>query len=68
MLVTIKTFSHGFEAHVARAKLDSEGIPATLADEHMGNLLPISEVRLQVPEPYAQRAIEILSQDENTLD
>lgn len=64
MLVTIATFSHGFEANVARAKLHSEDIPATLADEHMGNLLPISAVRLQVPAVFAQRALEVLAQDD----
>ncbi len=33
-LVTIATFSHPTEAHIPRARLESEGIWAFLADEH----------------------------------
>ena len=38
MMVTIATFSFPYEAQIARAKLDSEGIPATVADEHTINM------------------------------
>ena len=33
-LVTIERFTTPWEAHVSRGLLESEGIPASLADEH----------------------------------
>tara|TARA_R100001143_G_scaffold755_1_gene2242 strand:- start:4968 stop:5165 length:198 start_codon:yes stop_codon:yes gene_type:complete len=38
MLKTVATFSFPHEAHIARAKLESEGIPALVADEHTINM------------------------------
>jgi predicted amidophosphoribosyltransferase len=36
-LVTVATFNYPLEAHLSRAKLESEGIKAFVADEHMIN-------------------------------
>jgi hypothetical protein len=68
MLVTISRYSMPYEAHIARARLDSEGIPAFVADEHTINMQwmysnALGGVRLQVPESYAEAAIEVLAED-----
>jgi hypothetical protein len=60
-LVVIATFDHPEQAHVYRAHLEAEGIPAFLFDEHMmtNNRLLTSAlggVRLAVPESAAKRA------------
>ncbi len=72
MLITVASFSFPHEAHIARAKLDSEGIPATLADEYTIGMQwlysnALGGVKVQVPEPYAQQAVEILAQDNSDL-
>jgi len=68
MLTTIATYSLPYEAQIARAKLDSEGIPAYIADEHTINMQwlysnALGGVRLQVPQSFAQQAIEVLAED-----
>lgn len=72
MLATVASFSFAHEAHIARAKLESEGIPAVLADEHTVNMQwlysnALGGVKVQVPPSCAQRAIEILAQDDSDL-
>ena len=59
------------EAEVMRSKLESEGIPCLLQREPAGAVFgitigPLGEVRVLVPEPLAERAIDLLS--ENTSD
>ncbi|WP_286240656.1 DUF2007 domain-containing protein [Neptuniibacter halophilus] len=68
MLVTIARYSYPYEAHLARSRLESEGIPAYLADEHTINMQwlysdALGGIRLQVPENYTQQAQEILALD-----
>ncbi len=68
MMVTIARFSFPHEAHIARAKLESEGIPVFVADEYTINMQwlysnALGGVRVQIPKPFAKQAIEILSQD-----
>ncbi|MGM0952606.1 MAG: DUF2007 domain-containing protein [Pseudomonadota bacterium] len=68
MLVTISRYSMPYEAHIARSRLDAEGIPAFVADEHTINMQwmysnALGGVRLQVPEPYVEAAIEVLAED-----
>lgn len=68
MLKTVATFSFPHEAHIARAKLESEGIPALVADEHTINMQwlysnAMGGVRLQVPASAAEQAKEVLAQD-----
>ncbi|SMN11222.1 hypothetical protein SPBRAN_1462 [uncultured Candidatus Thioglobus sp.] len=71
-LVTIASFSFAHEAHIARAKLESEGIPAVLADEFTINMQwlysnALGGVKVQVPPSCVERAIEILSRDDSDL-
>jgi len=68
MLSTIASYSFPYEAQIARARLDAEGIPAFVADEQTINMQwlysnAMGGVRLQVPEQFAAQAIEILAQD-----
>ena len=61
-LVTLETFSSSWEAQLARACLESEGIQAIVADEHFFRLYnalssTLGGVRLQVrPEDFEQAA------------
>ena len=66
-LITIATFNEPIEANLARIQLESEGIPAYLADEatvgiawHLGTA--IGGVKLQVSEDDAQRALSVLEE------
>lgn len=70
--ITVARFSLPFEAHVARARLDSEGITAMVVDEHTINMQwlysdAMGGVRLQVEEPDAERASAILAEDRSDL-
>ena len=72
MLTTIATYSFPYEAQIARAKLDSEGIPAFIADEQTINMQwlysnAMGGVRLQVPEPYIQQALDLLAEDSSEV-
>jgi hypothetical protein len=72
MLTTIATYSFPYEAQIAWAKLDSEGIPAFVADEQTINMQwlysnAMGGVRLQVPEVYVQQAIELLAEDSSEV-
>jgi len=67
-MITVARFSLAIEAHIARAKLESEGIPAFVADEHTVTAQwlysnAIGGVRLQVPDSCAEEAKEILTID-----
>lgn len=64
-LVTIETFSSPWQAQLARACLESEGIHAVVADEHFYRLYgalsgTLGGVKLQVRPEEAQRAAELL--------
>lgn len=64
-LATIGTFSQSAEAHVLKTKLESEGIPAFVGDEHTVTMNwlysnAIGGVRLQVRESDVEKALEIL--------
>jgi hypothetical protein len=68
VLATVATYTFPYEAQIARARLDSEGIPAFVADEQTINMQwlysnAMGGVRLQVPLVYAEEALEILAQD-----
>ena len=68
MLVTIARYSLPYEAHLARSRLDAEGIPAFVADEHTIGMQwlysnALGGVRLQVPEPCVEEARRILAED-----
>ena len=64
-LVTIAVYSHPYEADLAKARVEAEGIPAFVADEFMVNLNwlysnAIGGIRLQVPESDVELAREVL--------
>jgi hypothetical protein len=71
-LVTIASFCFPHEAHIARAKLESENIPVVVADEFTISMQwlysnALGGVKIQVPPSCVQRAIEILAQDDSDL-
>lgn len=64
-LVTLQTFSTSWEAELARACLQAEGIHAVIADEHFFRLYgalshTLGGLRLQVRPEEAERAAEML--------
>ena len=64
-LVTIETFSSSWEAQLARACLEGEGIHSVIADEHFHRLYSalsstLGGVRLQVRPEDADQAAELL--------
>lgn len=68
MLITIARYSLPYEAHIAKSRLDSEGVPAFVADEHTINMQwllsdALGGVRLQVPEAHVDAALAILAED-----
>lgn len=70
MFVTIAHFIFPLDAHIARAKLESEGIPVFVADQHMvgGYWLysnAIGGVKVQVPQAQAAQALEVLQRDDS---
>jgi len=65
-LVTIAKFSQLIEAQLSRATLVGHGIEAFIADEQFATMNPLylnalGGVRLQVREPDAVRAVEVLA-------
>jgi hypothetical protein len=66
--VTIATYIGAWEAHLARAKLESEGIFAVVLDDQIASINwfysnAVGGVRLQVSETDAERAALILEKD-----
>jgi len=66
-LTIIATFSHPFEAHLAKGKLESEGVEAFIADENIvginwlySNL--VGGVKLKVWEEDREEALKILDE------
>ena len=67
-LTTIARFRNPVSAHIARARLEAEGIPAFLADEHLVGVQwlysdAVGGVKLNVPGPYAEAAREVVARD-----
>lgn len=72
MLVTIARFSFPYEAYIAKGQLESEGIPAFVADEHTINMNwfysdALGGVRLQVQHEDVERAQAVLTQDQSEV-
>ena len=64
-LVTIATFPDALKAQIMRGRLEAEGIPAFIADEHTITNQPYLSmayggVRLQVMDNYYNQALEII--------
>lgn len=62
-LVTIATFTHPIEAHIAKSILDREGIWAFIAGENFNRLYPLTEggLKLRVRQPDAAKAFDLLN-------
>lgn len=66
--VTIAAFNMPHQAHLAKARLEAEGIPAFLRDEHLIGmnmfLSPaLGGVKVQVPEEHSESAKKIIFTD-----
>lgn len=65
-LVKIKTCANSFEAHLIKTKLESEGIPAMVADENVGNIygnaVAAFNPRVLIREEDEERARAILAE------
>ena len=66
--VVVARFSFPIDANIAKANLDSVGIPSYIADEHTVNMQwlysdALGGVRLFVPEQFFEEAREVLSLD-----
>jgi hypothetical protein len=70
MLITIATFTNPLEAHIVRGRLQAEGIETSVAHEHhiWANWFlstALGGVKLQVRPEDAQRAEEVLRQEQD---
>ena len=68
MLKTVASFRESYKAYIARGRLEAEGIPVVIVDEHLVQVnwmysQAIGGVKLQVPEEMLEQAREILSMD-----
>ena len=66
MITTIKTYTIAMDAYIAKGRLEAEGIPAYIADEHYITLdwtisVAIGGVRVQVPYAYIEQANQVIS-------
>lgn len=71
MLTTIASFREAYAAHIARARLEAEGIPAFVTDEHLVGVQPLyadalGGVKVRVPADYAERARRIVAEDRSS--
>ena len=67
-MVTVGVFDNMVDAHIALGRLQAEGVPCGLADEHLVQTdwlysIAVGGIKLQVEEAYEQRAREILATD-----
>jgi hypothetical protein len=65
-LITVATFSQPTEAHILKGRLEAEGIPCFLGDEHIISAQPlysvaVGGVKLQVTEGDVEEALEMLA-------
>ena len=70
-LVVVASYREPYAAHLARATLESEGIPVFLTEENLIGVQwlysqAIGGVKVQVPEQCAEAAIAILSEDRSS--
>lgn len=66
MLITVGTYLDPWEAHILRARLEAEGIPATVTgDGHMILNWPLSialgGAKVQVPGPFLDKAQKVVA-------
>jgi hypothetical protein len=66
--VTVATFTNSFNAHLLKGRLEAEGIPAYIKDEHTVGVNPLYDValggiKLQVAEEQETEARRILAEN-----
>jgi len=64
-LITVASTSHTYEAHLIKTKLESEGIPAFIQDEHVVTAnwlysLAVGGVKVKVAQNDVERAKKVL--------
>ena len=67
-LTTVARFRNPVSAHIARARLEADGIPAFLADEYLVGVQwlysdAVGGVKLNVPDSYVEAAREVVARD-----
>ncbi|CCQ89877.1 conserved hypothetical protein [Nitrospina gracilis 3/211] len=67
-LITIARYSMPYEAHLAKARLEAEGIPVFIADEHLLSINwlytpAVGGIKVKVPEDWVDAAKDILTTD-----
>lgn len=67
-MVTVATFDNMVDAHIALGRLQAEGVPASLADEHLVQTdwlyaIAVGGIKLQVEPALVERALRILATD-----
>ena len=70
-LITVKVFDSGIEAHILKARLESEDIPCFIFDENIVTLNPlfnfaVGGIKLKVSRQNAERALSIIHEIEAT--
>lgn len=70
--VTIATYDFWPDAEIARGRLESEGIAAQLADQHLVQTdwlysIAVGGIKLQVEDRNAERAAVILDRDDSAM-
>lgn len=65
-IITFKSFNLPYKAHILKAKLESAGIPAMLADENITVLYgsSFSNVRVMIDEDNLEKATQLLESEE----
>ena len=71
-MYTIATFDTIIDAHIAMGRLEAEGIPCSLMDEHLIQMdmlysPALGGIKLQVEPSYIDQARQILAQDYSDL-
>jgi len=64
----VASFREPYQAHIAKGRLEAEGIPAVISDEYVVQMdwthsEAVGGVKIKVPDEYLERAREILAAD-----
>ena len=67
-MITVATFDNQADAHIAKGRLEAEGLSPVLGDNHLVQTdwlysAALGGIKLQVPEAEAERARVLLTQD-----
>jgi len=72
-LITVRSYDDYISAHIIMGRLSEENINCFLKDEHSVTIGPflsnmIGGIKLMVPEPQVERALELLNEFEKGTD